>query len=93
MALSIINMTNYERNIIFSIAAGLPENFPLIYQLHDGFKRGFELLETCARHGIRGNSFKQMWLDHNGSKVRVGSYLLKKLNQDLNRKIQYKDLA
>lgn len=85
-------MTDHERSLIFQIASGDPELFPLIHQIHEGFKRGTALLETCKRHGIIGPSFKQLWKDNGGSKVRVGSYLLKKLNRDNRRKLHVKDL-
>lgn len=85
-------MTEYERSLIFIVAGGVPENFPLIHQIHTNFKRGTQMLEVCRREGLIGKTFKQLWQDKGGSKMEVGSYLLKRLHQTNQRKLSFQDL-
>lgn len=85
-------MTDYEKTLIFTIAGGIPENFPLIHQIHTGYIRGVQMLEVCKSQGIIGLSFRQLWMDKGGKSKDVASFLLKKLNRDSSRKLHIKDL-
>lgn len=85
-------MTDQERKLIFTVAGSSPENFPLIHQIQQGFKRGNEMLHVCVSMGLIDKKFTQLWQDNGGSKMKVGSFLLKYLNKDKSRKLHIKDL-
>lgn len=86
-------MSPYEINLIFDVAGGIATNLPFIHQIHTGFKKGTIMLEYLRRHKIVGQSFQQWAKDHGGSKLRMGSYILKRLETVNKRPIFTKDLT
>jgi len=86
-------MNSYDRNLIFDVAGGVAENLPFIHQIHAGFKRGTQMLEYLRRNRIIGKSFQQWAKDHGGSKLRMGSYILKRIESVDKRPIFTKDLT
>lgn len=85
-------MTPYERGLIFDVAGGIHDNLPFIHQIHQGLVRGTEMLEWLKHNGVVGESFKQFARDHGGSKIRMGAYILKKMEKVKSRQIYVKDL-
>jgi len=86
-------MNSKERQLIFDIAGGDSANFPAIHQIHSGYRRGIQMLEWLKLHGIVGKSFKQFAMDNGFSKLRMGSYILKRLESTNKRPIFAKDLT
>ena len=86
-------MAPKEIDLIFNVAGGDGSNLPFIHQIHAGYKRGTAMLEWLERHGITGPSFKQFAKDMGGSKLRMGSFILKRMEQTSKRSIFTKDLT
>lgn len=84
-------MNDYDRNIIFKVAGGIVKTLPFIHTIHKT-PNGILLLEKCVSSGLTGNSFLQMWADHEYKGPYVISFLMKKLTKDNTRKLHIKDL-
>ena len=80
-----------KRNIL-AIADGLFEVMPVIYGIDQSFKLSEYIFEYCALKGIKGQSFKRLCEDHKFLPVRVGSYILKKMDKDKFRPLTVSDL-
>jgi hypothetical protein len=84
-------MDDNKRRTIFKIAEGKAENLPLIHGL-ESFKKSSIIFEYCVRRGITGQSFYNLFQNNQFSPIRVGAYLLKKIESDKFRSIQWSDI-
>lgn len=87
-------MSDYDRKLIFDVAGGIESNLWHIHQIYGeaGYKNGTAMLEWLRSRGIIGPSFSNLVKDHGSSKLRVGSYILKKMEHVKERPIYARDL-
>jgi len=86
-------MNDKEKETILKVAGSKPQfTLPFIHQIHQGFKRGSEMVAWLAKKGIVGDSFENFVKECGGSKLRMGSYILKRMEQEKTRPIFAKDL-
>lgn len=85
-------MDELKRKNILEVAGGVFENFPILYGIDSTFKASNRIFAYCATRGIKGESFRRLCEEHNFLPVRVGNYLLKKIEQEKERSLTWNDL-
>ena len=87
-----MSVTDLERHLVFKVAQGDEKNLPLIHSLRSTSKDYFKILSYCARSGITGPAFTQLFADHQGSTIRVISTILRKMENSRTREFGARDL-
>lgn len=84
-------MTEEQRQLIFKVVGNDERNFALIFRLK--IMKDFDwILRYCVKQNITGKTFYELNAEHGFSPVQVGSYLLKKIEQEF-RQFSIKDLS
>lgn len=84
-------MHELKRRNILRIAENKPENLPILHGL-ESFHASDSMFEYCVRFGIIGESFYNLSQENRFSPMRVGVYLLKKMESDKFKTLTGADL-
>jgi len=85
-------MLESKRKNILEISSGLFEVLPVIHGIDQSFRVASHIFDYCVRKGIKGQSFKRLCEDHGFLPIRVGNYILRKMDKDNYRPLTGMDL-
>jgi hypothetical protein len=86
-------MNESKRANILKIAGGNMAVMPVLFGIDKSFRVAEWIFQYCCWRGIVGDSFLRLCEDNKYLPIRVGNYILKKMDGDNFRPLTWNDLT